>query len=51
MKTHIGGRLKDVKYIFGRICLYREDGEDIEENEYRKQRKKRENRAKQKNSR
>ena len=46
MKTHIGGRLRDVKYIFARSCLYGGNDEDCEEIESRKQRKERETRGK-----
>lgn len=31
LETHIGGRLRDVKYIFARSCSHREDDEDSEE--------------------
>lgn len=34
-ETHIGGRLRDVKYIFARNCSQREDGEDSEEGDSR----------------
>ena len=46
LKTHIGGRLKDVKYIFGRSCSHRGNDEECEEIRVRKQRKERENRGK-----